>query len=200
MKKHVIALLTLVAIIFTGTSLAAAHPGRLDSNGGHNCSDKSKAKGLCTGYHYHDANGNPIYPGEETNSEPEKPVQNPKPAAPSQPSIKIIIDGETQTLAQKPTVIQGTTMVPFRSVFEKLGANVQWDSNSKKVTAQKEDTKIVLTIGNKVGYVNNTQVHLPVPAYVLNGNTMVPLRFISETLGASVKWDSQNDTITITTK
>ena len=29
------------------------HSGRTDANGGHNCSDKSKRKGLCSGYHYH---------------------------------------------------------------------------------------------------------------------------------------------------
>ncbi|MDN8592618.1 YHYH domain-containing protein [Paenibacillus sp. 11B] len=52
MKKVVIIILSLVVLIGVSSS-AYAHPGRLDKNGGHNCSAKSKQKGLCTGYHYH---------------------------------------------------------------------------------------------------------------------------------------------------
>lgn len=51
--------IALIALLFTflfGT-IASAHSGRTDSSGGHNCSDKSKAKGLCTGYHYHNGGG-----------------------------------------------------------------------------------------------------------------------------------------------
>jgi hypothetical protein len=51
-----IALITLLFIFLFGT-IAAAHSGRTDSSGGHNCSDSSKAKGLCTGYHYHNGGG-----------------------------------------------------------------------------------------------------------------------------------------------
>ncbi|BFH64770.1 MULTISPECIES: YHYH domain-containing protein [Paenibacillus] len=52
MKKFVIMMMALVVLLGI-TSSAYAHSGRLDKNGGHNCSAKSKQKGLCTGYHYH---------------------------------------------------------------------------------------------------------------------------------------------------
>ena len=44
----------LLALVFLSLStFSFGHSGRTDSNGGHNCSQKSKEKGLCTGYHYH---------------------------------------------------------------------------------------------------------------------------------------------------
>jgi hypothetical protein len=55
MSKKIV-LFTLLFTFLFGT-IASAHSGGLDSNGGHNCSDKSKAKGLCTGYHYHNGGG-----------------------------------------------------------------------------------------------------------------------------------------------
>ena len=55
MRKHYISLIsTLCCLVLLLLPLTAnAHSGRTDSSGGHNCSDKSIAKGLCTGYHYH---------------------------------------------------------------------------------------------------------------------------------------------------
>ncbi|MBD3666780.1 MAG: YHYH domain-containing protein [Kangiella sp.] len=48
----------IVGLVFAlAVSMAQGHSGRTDSNGGHNCSAKSKKKGLCTGYHYHNAGG-----------------------------------------------------------------------------------------------------------------------------------------------
>ncbi|GKS10266.1 MULTISPECIES: YHYH domain-containing protein [Paenibacillus] len=52
LKKTVIFIVAIVVVMATSAS-AYAHPGRLDKNGGHNCSAKSKQKGLCSGYHYH---------------------------------------------------------------------------------------------------------------------------------------------------
>lgn len=51
--KRLISLVTLILLLSLPSSLALAHSGRTDSNGGHNCSEASKAKGLCSGYHYH---------------------------------------------------------------------------------------------------------------------------------------------------
>ena len=42
-----------IVLLFTLNTSVLAHSGRTDSNGGHNCSEKSKRKGLCSGYHYH---------------------------------------------------------------------------------------------------------------------------------------------------
>ncbi|MFC5528347.1 YHYH domain-containing protein [Cohnella yongneupensis] len=52
MKKLFVILIALAVLVGTSSSVYA-HSGRTDKNGGHNCSAKSKQKGLCTGYHYH---------------------------------------------------------------------------------------------------------------------------------------------------
>ncbi|TJY43836.1 YHYH domain-containing protein [Cohnella pontilimi] len=51
--KKIIMILIAVALLVGTSSTAFAHSGRTDKRGGHNCSAKSKQKGLCTGYHYH---------------------------------------------------------------------------------------------------------------------------------------------------
>jgi hypothetical protein len=51
--KKIVMLVVALALLFGTTSTALAHSGRTDKKGGHNCSAKSKQKGLCTGYHYH---------------------------------------------------------------------------------------------------------------------------------------------------
>jgi len=52
MKKIIVFFIALTVLLGTCAS-TYAHSGRTDKNGGHNCSAKSKQKGLCTGYHYH---------------------------------------------------------------------------------------------------------------------------------------------------
>ncbi|MFC0187121.1 YHYH domain-containing protein [Fictibacillus aquaticus] len=66
-------------IILGLASEASAHPGRLDGNGGHNCSEKSISKGLCTGYHYHNGNGPTPTPAPAPAPAP-KPAPAPAPA------------------------------------------------------------------------------------------------------------------------
>lgn len=90
-------------------------------------------------------------------------------------------------------LLQGRTLVPLRSIFEEIGAVVQWDQKNKKITATKDNRKITLTVGSKHTYVNGSHVIIDVPAQVKNGRTLVPLRFISESFGGTVKWEPANN-------
>jgi hypothetical protein len=89
-------------------------------------------------------------------------------------------------------------MVPMRGVFEALNAKVEWDNATRTVTATKGDTTIKLTIGNKYAYVNGQKVALATEAIIVNGSTMVPLRFVAESLGAKVEWNNATRTAIIT--
>ena len=53
MKKLEILVVVFFILMVPFQNNVEAHSGRTDSSGGHNCSEKSKVKGLCTGYHYH---------------------------------------------------------------------------------------------------------------------------------------------------
>ncbi|MEK4700651.1 copper amine oxidase N-terminal domain-containing protein [Solibacillus sp. FSL R7-0668] len=98
---------------------------------------------------------------------------------------------------------KGTTLVPMRAIFEDLGATVEYDKNTKKITAYKDSKIISLTVGNKTAYVteNGTgnSISLSHPAESYKNTTMVPLRFIAESLGAITEWDSVLQQVKITT-
>lgn len=111
-------------------------------------------------------------------------------------AAQVYVDGEqlnVQTINEK-----GTTLVPLRSIFQSLGANVDWDGSTQTVTAAKAQTTVRLQIGSSTAYKNGQAVTLQVPGKIVSGNTMVPLRFVSEALGANVNWDGTTQTITIT--
>lgn len=114
-------------------------------------------------------------------------------------TVKVELDGDILTFDQGAVIKEGRTLVPMRKIFEELGATVEYDSKTKKVTAIRETKKITLTLGNKTAYLNNTKIALDVPAQTLNGRTLVPLRFIGEALGAKVEWQSGPKIVSIKT-
>lgn len=96
-------------------------------------------------------------------------------------------------------MINGRVMVPIRGVFEHMNAAVSWDPRTRVVTAHRGQDDIRLTINSYSALVNGRQVRLDSPATMVNGRTMVPLRFLSETLGASVEWIASSRLVEITT-
>ncbi|WP_281217284.1 copper amine oxidase N-terminal domain-containing protein [Lysinibacillus capsici] len=94
-------------------------------------------------------------------------------------------------------MIDNRTLVPLRSIFEELGATVIWNQNTKTISATKDTTNISLKLGTKTAVINGQAVSIDVPAQIRSGTTLVPLRFISEALGANVKWDNKTLTATI---
>lgn len=114
--------------------------------------------------------------------------------------ISILLDSKKMNFTQSPVIENGTTLVPMRAIFETMGASVDWDNETKTVTSVKDNTTIKLTLDSTSAIVNDKEISLAVPAKLINGNTMVPLRFVSESLGAEVKWDGESKTVTINSK
>ncbi len=112
--------------------------------------------------------------------------------------VTVVIDGKTQSFDQPAVVLSGSTLVPMRGVFEALGAKVSWDESTKTVTGTKGDITIKLTLGQSTAYINDKAVTLSAVAQTINGSTMVPLRFVSEALGARVGWNAAEMKATIT--
>lgn len=109
----------------------------------------------------------------------------------------VILNDTPLSFDVPPKIENGRTLVPLRAIFEALGATVEWDGNTKTVTAYKAGTVIKLQIGNKTAFKNNQAVDLDVPAKIENGRTLVPLRFISESLGCEVNWNGTNRRVLI---
>lgn len=95
-------------------------------------------------------------------------------------------------------VVNNRTIVPLRSIFEELGATVQWNQKDKTITAQKGKTIIWLKVGSKTAKINNKTVTIDVPAQVYNGSTLVPLRFISESFGVTTTWNAKQEEAILT--
>lgn len=114
-------------------------------------------------------------------------------------TIKVFINKEELSLSQNPVLINGTTLIPMRQVFEALNAEVKWDENTKTVESTKGNITIKMTIGEESAYVNDNKIKLIVPAKIIDGHTFIPLRFVSESLGYYVYWDGTTKTINIET-
>jgi len=115
-------------------------------------------------------------------------------------AIRVMINGQPVMFNEgQPTMINGRVLVPLRGVFENMGAYVHWTEATRTVEATKGPTDVMLRIGDPVATVNGRRVSLDVPPLLIADNTMVPLRFVSEALGADVTWDNPNQTVLITT-
>lgn len=112
--------------------------------------------------------------------------------------VTINIDGQKQAYSDKAIIKNGSTLVPLRGLFESLGAEVTWNNADRSIDAKKGNKEIWLKIGSTTTKVNGKPVQVAVPPEIVNGNTLVPLRFISEALGADVKWTGATYTIDIT--
>lgn len=112
--------------------------------------------------------------------------------------ITVEVDGAVVAFDQPPMVIGGRLLIPLRGVFERLGAEVEWRPESQLVVAQRGPTTIVLRPGVTSARVNGQPVSLDVPAMIVRGRTLVPLRFVGEALGASVDWDPSRRLVFVT--
>ena len=117
--------------------------------------------------------------------------------------IKVVVDGTELALAAgdtQPFIEDGRTLVPMRAIFEALGATVEWDDKTKTVTSHDKSgkTDIELKVGSDVLKVNNESIKLDVPAKIVDGRTVVPVRAISESLNCTVAWAQDTRTVSIT--
>lgn len=87
-----------------------------------------------------------------------------------------------------PYQTKGTVMVPFRFIGQEMGANIEYKPKTKTGVYTKDKTRIEVTVGSKVAKVNGVRKQLSAPVTMLKGKVYVPLRFVSEELGATVDW------------
>ncbi|MFD0679386.1 MULTISPECIES: stalk domain-containing protein [unclassified Paenibacillus] len=129
------------------------------------------------------------------------PTPAPAPADGSKDiAIHVFFKGtELQFDEIQPVIKDGQSLVPFRKLFETLGFTVKWveEGNVRKALGTKEGLTIELTINSTKAIVNGKDVTLDVPAQIIDGNTMVPLRFVSESSGYKVSFTSSGNVWTI---
>jgi len=123
-------------------------------------------------------------------------------AASTAAAIRIESDAGIVKSDVAPYLLKGTTLVPL-NVITKVGIdgiNVSWDNKTKTAAINKKNTVIKLTVNNAAANLGDKQVKLEVPPTLKDGRVMVPLRFISESTGMHVTWNTYTRTILISAK
>jgi len=113
-----------------------------------------------------------------------------------------IVNSTFYNLDSPPVIKNGRTLLPIRAVIEALNGTVDWDATQRKVTVSLSSTTIELWIGKNTAKVNGVSKPIDstnpkVVPEIINGRTMLPLRFVTENLGCQIQWDGATQTITI---
>jgi hypothetical protein len=103
----------------------------------------------------------------------------------------VLVDGKHLEFDVPPTIEQGRVLAPVRVVSRALGALLGWDGATRTVTITKEQVTVRITIGETAAFKDGVPVALDVPARIVNNRALIPLRFVSETMGTVVFWDGQ---------
>ena len=118
----------------------------------------------------------------------------------AQNELSVQINGKKIEFDVLPQIVEGRTMVPFRKIGEELGAKVDWDDSTKTVSLELNGQTVKLTIGKSMITVDGTDKELDVPAMIIDGRTLVPVRAITEAFGCEVAWDDATKTVSLTVK
>lgn len=112
--------------------------------------------------------------------------------------INVSLNNNNLSFDTNPIVVDGTTLVPLRTILEAFGMQVDWDDESSVITASKDGIELTLQIGSKTAQKNSESIQLNAAPILQNERTLVPVRFIAESLGMDVNWDESTKTVRIT--
>lgn len=144
--------------------------------------------------------------GQTSSPRPSSEPAAPPAATPKQVTIQLTIDsphavvnGTEFVLEKAPFIVnEGTTLVPVRFVTEALGARVEWDGSEQKVTLRHSDLAVELWIDKKAALVNKKPMELEAAPTLLDGVTLVPLRFVVESFDQQIEYEAATRTIRLT--
>ena len=108
-----------------------------------------------------------------------------------------LVNGDVEVMDQAAYIKNGRTLVPFRFLGEALGAEVSWDSAARTAILNLNDSEVKVTINSKIAYIKGNQAALDVPAEIVGGRTFIPLRFVSEALGADVGYNGDLELVSV---
>lgn len=111
--------------------------------------------------------------------------------------IKVVMDGRLLNFDSKPVIENSRLLVPIRKILEELDMELNWNGETKVVLARGQGREISFTIDERQAYVDGKRVELDAPAKIIEDRTLIPLRFISSSLGKDVRWDGEDRVVYI---
>ena len=111
--------------------------------------------------------------------------------------IRVVLEGKQLEFDVAPQIVNGRVLVPMRKIFESFGLFVTWDNELRAAIGRSESMEVVFVIGSNIAVVNGLEYQLEVPAQIIGGSTMVPLRFLSEHMNYNVVWNGEAQLILI---
>ncbi len=113
-------------------------------------------------------------------------------------NVYLYVNGKrVENLSMPAIILDGSTLVPAREVFEPLGADVTWDKENETVNVSYKDNLIKIKVNSQTADINGNSAQLSVPAKIINNKTMIPARFIAQSLGMKVEWSQDTRIINI---
>ncbi len=114
-------------------------------------------------------------------------------------AISLDIDGKAIQCDTPPRIIDGRTMVPVRAIFEGVGAVVDWNSDTKEITGKLGSLNVIMSIDSNTALVNGSPVQMDCAPVIIDGRTLAPARYVAESFGCKVNWDSEKRAVSIST-
>ncbi len=120
--------------------------------------------------------------------------------------VEVVLNGDKVAFDVEPQIVEGRTLVPFRRIFEELGFEVNWDAEKRIASGQSKllDLKVMFPVGTPAVYrtIYGAEEYLDkrtidVPASILKGRTLIPLRALSDSIGAEILWDGEERIATV---
>ncbi len=112
-------------------------------------------------------------------------------------AVNLQLDGQIVQTDVAPIIENGRTLVPYRALLESMGAEVSWEQSADMATAILGNHRVQVTIDRTTAFVNGMTKEMDVPPRIINGRTMIPLRFVLENLNCQVVWDENTRTVSI---
>lgn len=116
---------------------------------------------------------------------------------PAVQTVAVNVDGTALQVGEYAFLDRDKVKVPVRDIFEALGAVIRWDDATNTMIATKDDVTVEVKLNSKSAVVNGVMITLDTPTELYKGKMVVPIRFISESLGARVEWIAQEKKVNI---
>ena len=112
-------------------------------------------------------------------------------------NIRVVLNGEELDFDVQPRIVNERVMVPMRGIFESLGADIEWEDNTRTMRATRADRVIVMRLDDGIMRVNQNGFELDAAPLSVYGRAMVPIRAIADGFDATVNWDPDTRTVDI---